>query len=129
HHWRDGQVKVFLTEKALAFRKAHAGLFAQGEYIPLSAEGKRAGNIVAFCRRSGSDWAIVLAPRLPAQLSVVVRPPIGMRAWRDTTVVLPEGAPVRWRNVITGEPLNCPGGRLPLYRALDHFPVGLLSGR
>jgi Maltooligosyl trehalose synthase len=128
-HWRDGRVKVFLTERALAFRAAHAGLFGEGSYIPLTAQGKRAANIVAFARRLGDDWAVVLTPRLATQLSVVVRPPIGMRAWRDTTVTLPEGAPTRWRNVITGEPINTVDGRLLLYRALDHFPVGLLSGR
>jgi (1->4)-alpha-D-glucan 1-alpha-D-glucosylmutase len=128
-HWRDGQVKVFLIERALAFRKAHPDLFLNGEYIPLTAQGKRASNIIAFARRSGEDWAVILAPRLLTQLSIVVRPPIGMRAWRDTTIALPEGAPVRWRNVITGEPVNSQDGHLPLFRALDHFPVALLSGR
>jgi (1->4)-alpha-D-glucan 1-alpha-D-glucosylmutase len=128
-HWRDGQVKVFLTERALGFRKAHPDLFARGEYIPLTAQGKRMANIIGFARRSGEDWALVLAPRLLTQLSIVVRPPIGMRAWRDTAIALPEGAPARWRNVITGEPITSQDGQLSLYRALDHFPVALLSAR
>jgi maltooligosyltrehalose synthase len=80
-------------------------------------------------------WALVIVPRLVSKLSVTVRPPIGIRAWGDTDLILPAGAPASWRNVFTGVRLKARAGegegsgRLPLYRVLEQFPVALLTGR
>lgn len=127
--WRDGRVKIFLTEKLLAYRQANAELFTRGEYISLQVSGKRAENVFAFARRLGDAWMIAIAPRFATQLSVVMRPPTGIRAWLDTSLKLPDGVPQRWRNVITGASMEMRDSELPLHRALDSFPVALLRPR
>ena len=127
--WADGRVKVFLTEKSLGFRTGSLELFTTGSYLPLQASGKRAQNIFAFARFSVDQWCIVVVPRFATRLSVTTRPPIGIRAWLDSALTLPDGAPLRWKNVITGERLSARNGQLPIFRVLEHFPVALLSSR
>jgi (1->4)-alpha-D-glucan 1-alpha-D-glucosylmutase len=133
--WRDGRIKVFVTEAALAFRKANHELFLEGEYVPLPVTGKRPENIIAYARCREDAWALVVVPRLTSKLSVTVRPPIGIRAWGDTELALPAGAPSGWRNVFTNARLKTRPAegespdRLPVFRILEQFPVALLSGR
>ncbi len=43
--WKDGSIKLYLTDKALDFRRAHADLFLAGEYLPLTAIGPRQDNL------------------------------------------------------------------------------------
>ncbi|MBI3278431.1 MAG: malto-oligosyltrehalose synthase [Acidobacteria bacterium] len=128
-NWRDGRIKVHVTERALAFRAANISLFRDGDYIPLAGSGKRSENLFTFARRQGPLWAVIMVPRLMTRLSATTRPPVGFRAWRETTVELPAGAPVRWRNVLTGDALLTRADRLYAHRALEHFPVALLAGR
>src|SRR5262249_51966292 len=127
--WRDGRLKIFLTEKLLAYRTSSRDLFEKGQYIALNVTGKRAGNVFAFARQHGNEWAVIVIPRFPTQLSVVARPPIGIRAWLDTKVTVPDDFPKSWRNVITGASLTLRESEVPVYRALEHFPVALLRSR
>jgi (1->4)-alpha-D-glucan 1-alpha-D-glucosylmutase len=128
-HWHDGRVKVFLTERALGFRKANVDLFQSGEYIPLQATGKRAGHVFAFARRAGNQWAVIAVPRLISKLATVLRFPTGITAWRDTQLIMPPGSPERWKNVLTGGRVSVQEAMLPLYRLLEQFPVGLLASK
>jgi (1->4)-alpha-D-glucan 1-alpha-D-glucosylmutase len=127
--WQDGRVKVFLTEKLLGFRKGNPELFDRSDYLPLIAKGKRCNNVFAYARRAGERWLIAAAPRFATQLSVTSRPPIGIRAWLDTVLVIPEHAPRRWKNVITGQNVVVRENQLPLFRVLEQFPAALLSSR
>lgn len=127
--WRDGRVKVFLTEKLLGYRKGNPELFSEGSYIPLQVSGKRAENVFAYARRLNSQWCIAVIPRFASQLSVTTRTPTGIRAWLDSTLALPEGAPRRWKNIITGQTILVRDGGLPLYRVMEHFPMALLSAK
>lgn len=72
---------------------------------------------------------IAVVPRFATQLSVNTRPPVGIRAWLDTAITLPEDAPRRWKNLITGQNLVAGEGRVPVHRVLEQFPVALLSAR
>ncbi len=126
-HWRDGAVKAYLTYRGLNFRARHAGLFVEGEYLPLEVQGQRRDHAVVFARRRRDEWAIAVAPRLVARFSAREVWPMGRRAWRDTAVILPEDAPSAWRNAITGERVAANDRRLPLDAVLLHFPVALLG--
>ncbi len=46
----DGAIKLFITHRALRFRRDHRQLFAAGSYIPLAADGSRSNHVVAFAR-------------------------------------------------------------------------------
>ena len=83
------------------------------------------GHVVAFARRAGDAWAVAVAPRLTVGLGRG-RWPVG-EVWGRSVLRLPDGAPERWSNVLTGEELSVSGGGLPLARALATLPVALLT--
>ena len=65
---RDGRCKLFLTWKVLQFRRDHAALFRDGEYLPLRVIGEYASNVCAFARRHEGKLAVTIAPRLYLRL-------------------------------------------------------------
>lgn len=121
----DGRAKLFLVLRALAARKAHAGLFRHGAYLPLAARGAHAERVIAFARHHEEHgWAVVAAPRF---LTGVVEPgglPLG-DVWGDTALALPEGAPTDWREAVCGGRVEA-GGGLALAEAWRVFPGALL---
>jgi len=118
--WPDGRLKLFVTWKLLNFRREHSDLFLHGEYIPLRVTGPRVDHVIAFARRLHDDWCIVAVPRLLAKL--------GRRKniWRDTSVETPDGAPSRWRNVLTNEEAAEESFISELFSVL---PVAVLASR
>jgi (1->4)-alpha-D-glucan 1-alpha-D-glucosylmutase len=130
--WQDGRIKMYLTWKALAFRKGHPALFEDGAYLPLRVSGERKEHVVAFARHQGGNWALVAVPRLVAGLVAQGRLPVGRRTWKDTAIALPARAPERWVNVLTGETLTAsrvPGGQvIHLHSVFLHLPFALLAG-
>jgi (1->4)-alpha-D-glucan 1-alpha-D-glucosylmutase len=129
--WPDGRIKLYLTYKALHFRRAHRELFQAGEYIPLEATGPLCRHVCAFARRAGDAWVLVAVPRLMASLDcrrAQLEPPLGEKVWGETALVLPGQAPARWINVFTGERMRVPEeSTLPLAEVFGHFPVALLN--
>src|SRR6266851_4255882 len=66
--WQDGRIKLFLTQAALHARRENPDLFAAGAYQPLEPVGPRADNLVAFSRTAHGQTAVVVVPRLVAEL-------------------------------------------------------------
>jgi (1->4)-alpha-D-glucan 1-alpha-D-glucosylmutase len=149
--WEDGRVKLYLTYKALHFRRANRELFAAGEYLPVEVTKPGDEHACAFARRLGDRWVLVAVPRLPVRLQEagratpaeaaadrppVLKPPLGEAAWGETSLILPENSPDRWHNVLTGEALAAalPAGTasgskiLPLACVFRSFPAALLAG-
>lgn len=102
-----GLEKLFVTWKALHCRNAYADLFLEGDYIPLQTSAA----VLAYARAHKKQWAVVIAP-LPGEA------PSG-------TVLLPAGAPGRWKNVLTGVEFEA-NGVLIVTEVLKDFPVALL---
>ena len=128
--WPSGAVKQFVIQRALAWRREHAPVFRDGEYIPLAAQGRRAQHIIAYARHSGMEWAVAVAPRFPAALSNSPAPPVGRRVWSNTEIAFPATGPRRWINLFTGETLELPGtNRTAVASVLRSFPVALLTAR
>jgi (1->4)-alpha-D-glucan 1-alpha-D-glucosylmutase len=128
----DGRSKLFVTWQALACRQAHEGLFAEGTYQPLPAEGDRREHVCAFLRALNDATALMVVPRLLVGLmSGRQQPPTGGDVWQNTWLPLPEEERGHhYRNWFTGEVLvveerdGCPG--LWLAAVLGSFPVALL---
>ncbi|NJN69231.1 MAG: malto-oligosyltrehalose synthase [Nitrospira sp.] len=103
-HRTDGRIKLWLTTQGLWYRREHAELFRQGEYVPLQVLGAKREHLFAFARIHGDQAAVVVVPRLLT--GVIEDPgelPVGAGVWGDTKVVMPswkEGSP--YRNVLTG---------------------------
>jgi (1->4)-alpha-D-glucan 1-alpha-D-glucosylmutase len=129
HNWDDGRVKLYLTYRALRFRQANSELFDQGDYLPVYACGVRADNVVAFARRAGGSWALVAVPRLSTRLVPLSKLPLGSEVWGGDHLLVPVDAPVRWRNILTGETIECQNAtrRLLFSAVFRTFPIALLS--
>jgi (1->4)-alpha-D-glucan 1-alpha-D-glucosylmutase len=125
----DGRVKLFLTSRALRFRRERRELFAQGEYVALAATGRRADNVVAFARRRGEQTAIAVAARLFISLGAARGvSPVGAEVWEETELTLPETiAHGRYRDVFTGAEFETGAGSLRLAEVFAHMPVALLE--
>lgn len=123
----DGRIKLFLIYKALKAKKAHREIFRSGIYLPLESTGRFGRHVIAFAWRYQRQWALVIAPRFLSHLVQEGDFPLGRQVWRDTEVILPDGAPAAWRNVITGEVLSA-GKALTVGEILLSFPVALLMG-
>ena len=124
--WFDGRVKAYAIHKALRFRKDHAELFRRGEYIPLEGRGRAAEHTIAFVRRLGDEWALVVVPRFVARFSALEKMPLGRKAWGDAALTLEDGAPQSWVSAITGEHLSGAANVLSVADVFSSFPVALL---
>ena len=128
-HWQDGRIKLFLTSRALSFRRAHVALFQEGSYEPLVATGAKKDNVFAFIRRTRNAAAITAVPRLVTKLGPAGH--LTERVWKTSALILPKGPPPDWVNVLTGEKLQARAskqrGLLPLAEVFGKFPVALLA--
>ena len=131
NHWQDGRIKLFVTSRALNFRRDHRELFLEGAYQPLQATGARNENVFAFVRHIGDTWAVTAVPRFVTKLAPAGRPPTGENLWAASALLLPKGAPADWVNVLTGERVKAcaakQGRSLPLAEVFGKFPVALLT--
>lgn len=100
---RSGQLKQHLTARLLRLRQQKPTLFRRGDYLPLTATGKQAENLIAFARATSDEALIVIAPRLvfgalqenpaisPAEAEIALPGPLAHR---------------RYRNILSGEALS-----------------------
>lgn len=121
----DGRIKLFLTHRILQVCKEYSKLFQEGKYQPLEVSGRLANHVIAFARVFEGQVEITIAPRFLTSLIQPGELPLGESVWQDTQIHIPEGISGKWRNVITGQPLE---GKdvLTVGEVLKHFPVALL---
>ena len=129
----DGRIKMYLTCKALNFRRNNRELFESGRYLPLAVEGVCQEYVCAFERSVNNSSILVVAPRFCSSLMAdSSRLPMGADVWKDTRIIIPfDTAASCYRNIFTGEVLNLnqEEGRLSiaLKDILSLFPVALLE--
>lgn len=121
----DGRVKLYLIRRLLDLRRWHSALFAEGEYLPLTAEGERAEHLCAFARLCGEEALIVVAPRWFAGLCGEAHPvPVGEALWGGTQLLLPEALVGReWTHLLDGGVVAAAGTRLSVVPLLARFPL------
>ncbi|HJT00236.1 MAG TPA: malto-oligosyltrehalose synthase [Terriglobales bacterium] len=127
-NYQDGRIKLWVSMRALNFRREHRELFRAGSYAPLSAANDKQEHVVAFAR-SYEDRAIVAAvPRFSYTLMRGrVQPPIG-EVWGNAELQLPaEVLGTRLLNIFTGEEFPANGRTLPCRQLFAFFPVALLA--
>ncbi|MEO6421636.1 MAG: malto-oligosyltrehalose synthase, partial [Candidatus Nitrotoga sp.] len=124
----DGRIKLYTLWQSLALRARWPEVFRDGDYLPLTVQGKLAIHTCAFSRRLGDQALIVLVPRLPTRLLGDRYPlPLGFDVWGDAVLELPdELASLGWHNVFTGE-RHAAASQLELGQLLTCFPVALLA--
>lgn len=111
-HHETGTAKLFVTMRALRFRKNNGDVFLKGSYIPLEISGDNV-SVLAYARRYGQRWVLVMVP-------------LSFAATLDgCEVILPAEAPSTWREVFTNEVISV-SGRLTLQRAIGKLRVAML---
>jgi (1->4)-alpha-D-glucan 1-alpha-D-glucosylmutase len=128
HNWMDGRIKLFLTNRALEFRRSHTDLFLKGNYVPLYAGRRIFDHVCAFMRTYEKESLLVAAPRFTTALTRQGEFPLGAKAWRKNRLRLPPGAARRWKNILTGEQIKPHAGsrEILLSSIFNQFPVALL---
>lgn len=129
----DGRIKLYLTRKALNFRRENLELFESGRYLPLMVEGSCQDHVCAFERSVNDSSILVVVPLSCSRLLHDSRGlPLGQEVWQDTRLIKDiDDAAWCYRNIFTGEVLNLEekDGRtsLALQDVLSAFPVALLE--
>jgi (1->4)-alpha-D-glucan 1-alpha-D-glucosylmutase len=128
----DGRIKLFVTSRALNYRRANRSLFEVGAYTPLDASGERRIHAVAFARTYKAQVAIAAAGRFFRKLRNDSSRPTA-RAWGESSLILPDArrrqvfCDVFTQRVIYSESREI-GEVLPLAEVFSSMPVALLEG-
>lgn len=129
--WTDGRIKQFVISRVLAARKAASALFADGDYLPLQAQGLLADHVFAFARVLQGAAAVTVICRHPARLldsqqSIA----IPKERWQGTCILLPpEIREAEFFDVISGKQRNAGGTNFAVMHILADMPVALLMTR
>jgi (1->4)-alpha-D-glucan 1-alpha-D-glucosylmutase len=127
----DGALKMYLTRRALCFRKSNRDLLENGSYVPLRTAGDRQNHAVAFARTRKRNCVIAVASRFFMALGADKRKPTGPDVWGDSALLLRRDlAHTAWREVLSQTTIESDRHgkqhRLPLSRVFAHLPVALL---
>jgi (1->4)-alpha-D-glucan 1-alpha-D-glucosylmutase len=131
-NWKDGSIKLYVTFKALNYRKEHSLLFMEGAYLPIVSEGARKDHVCAFARQRGEESVLVVVPRFLTRL-VKAGEPLGEEIWTGSQIVIPKEVlgTGQFRNVFTNEMIQVlvqDGKRvLILGNVFKTFPVAMLE--
>jgi (1->4)-alpha-D-glucan 1-alpha-D-glucosylmutase len=132
-NWRDGSIKLYLTFKALNYRKENHQLFMEGAYIPVTGEGDLREHVCAFARRREEKAILIVVPRFLSRLLKNMEDmPLGKQVWGESRIVISdEVSGVQFRNIFTGQTIQAVGQNgqraLPLGEIFIHFPVAMLE--
>jgi (1->4)-alpha-D-glucan 1-alpha-D-glucosylmutase len=122
--WRDGWLKLWLTERLLALRNRLPGLFATGSYEPLAITGDATQHVIAFRRDNGDEAIIVIVTRL---LMDIIRGELGTfwpgGAALGDTVIACDGV---WIDHFTGTRIRSEAQTILASAALERLPVAVL---
>jgi (1->4)-alpha-D-glucan 1-alpha-D-glucosylmutase len=125
----NGGPKLWLTSRALNFRRQQRELFERGAYLPLAAQGERAQQVIAFARQREGQTVLAVTGRFFTQLP----DPGAGEAWSDTTLILPEGSVNCFHDVLTDRSVCAqPQGNasvLPLAEVFAQWPLALLEAQ
>jgi (1->4)-alpha-D-glucan 1-alpha-D-glucosylmutase len=121
----SGAIKMYLTNRAMEFRRENPALFMRGEYIPLNVTGPRANHVVAFARTHEGKRAIAICGRFFMQLPEAAPLPVDPKVWADTFIAV-EPNSLSMTDLITGRAIPIVGGQLALSEAFAQMPVAML---
>jgi (1->4)-alpha-D-glucan 1-alpha-D-glucosylmutase len=128
----DGRAKLYITWRALNYRRDNSALFSEGDYMPLSVAGSKKAHLCAFAWHKGGKRLVVAVPRLVAGLTGNTgRSPTGIEIWGNTSIMLPRKLwGNSYRNIFTDEALNTKEKSkraLQLGEVFGIFPVAVLE--
>ena len=121
----DGRIKMFLIYQILQSRKKQKDLFLRGELLPLLVEGEQSKAVIAYARKLGNSWAIIVTPRFFTSIIKEAKMPLGKEIWKDTCIQISDVMTCDFVDAITLQKLKC-HGKIFIGEILSRFPVALL---
>jgi (1->4)-alpha-D-glucan 1-alpha-D-glucosylmutase len=127
----DGRIKMYVTCRALDWRRKHARLFREGAYFPLESAGRRGRNLIAFARGSREHHVIVAAGRFFTGFGKLPQEAAGEAAWSDTFLsVAPNLLQEYYVDLFTGQTVRADCERdaqqLCMSEIFSQMPVSIL---
>ncbi|MDR6353588.1 maltooligosyltrehalose synthase [Pseudomonas psychrotolerans] len=128
-NWQNGEVKQQVLAAVLQLRKQQPRLFTEGSYVPLTVEGARAANVLAFARTWEEQAVIVVVPlHTSSLLEAGGKISFSADAWQDTRIKLPETLSMyRFGETFVPSSVHDQKKELSIGEVLARFPLGLLS--
>ncbi len=123
-HWPDGRIKQRILSLLLHDRTATPDLYAEGDYRPLSVDGRQGSHLIAYIRQHGDAALAVIVPRLWSALTNPESLAFDPAMWSDTTVALPHG---RWRSVIEQDDILIDSDRQEIAGLMGSLPFAVLK--
>lgn len=125
----DGSIKILLTSILLNERKSSPDLFLYGDYIPVKTGGRFGKNIAGFIRKHKDRWLLCIFPLHSGNLSSKKGSEyFSSIQWRDTHIILPDGAPFVWEDIFTGAVFD-EEGKLSVSAIFKSLPVAVFKSR
>jgi (1->4)-alpha-D-glucan 1-alpha-D-glucosylmutase len=127
-----GELKMYVMNQGLRFRREHHQLFASGAYAALETAGERRRHVVAFARSRGGRQVIAVAGRFFMGMGgAPARSAVGAAAWAATFLSAPPDLlRERYVDLFTGKSVTPDLGRdaqqLALADIFAHLPVAML---
>jgi (1->4)-alpha-D-glucan 1-alpha-D-glucosylmutase len=122
---------MYVIWRALGYRRQHSVLFTDGEFIPLEVVGQQSEHVIAFLRRQGKDQVIAIISRWVAKIPASSDAAATTAFWRGTNLLLPQGSPILWSDVLTATSTEVKGEagkqRIAVGDSLKDFPIALLT--
>ena len=127
--WQDGAVKLAVLQAALSVRARFGDEYIHAPYVPLQAEGPRAGHIFAFARTTNDKLVIAIVARLTSTLfDGAERPRFKAGIWNGTHVLCPlELNGKELTGVFLPHGVSITDGVIKLDHVMESFPVALLT--
>jgi (1->4)-alpha-D-glucan 1-alpha-D-glucosylmutase len=127
----DGRIKMYVTCRALGWRRKHARLFHEGAYVPLEGAGQRGHHLIAFGRGSSEHYVIVAVGRFFTGFGMLPQGAAGDSAWSDTFLSLPPNLLQEYYvDLFTGQRVHADCARdaqqLCMSEIFAHMPVSML---
>lgn len=143
----DGRIKLYVTVRSLTLRKRMHELFSNGPYIPLSAQGARERNVIAFARinsqQNAQQAVIVITGRLFTSLKIQentlslitqgIAEGVWDGIWDDTYISLGDTVPTggyyvdQFSGLRINPELREGAAVLPLKKLFTYLPMALLE--
>jgi malto-oligosyltrehalose synthase/4-alpha-glucanotransferase len=111
----NGLIKLAFIHHLMQLRKQLPQVFSEGAYLPLAVEGKYSKHLIAFARRYKRDVVVFISPVNHT----------GIKEWGDTHVLLPEGIPEDFRDILRNQKSST-GEKLFITKVFADLPLAVL---
>jgi len=128
HLWRnryDGRIKLWLVKELIKLRRGDHTLSSDSSYIPLRVTGRYRKHILAFARRSGEDWLVVILPLHLAAIGKISKFAPCSFDWVDTKVHLLTNHSVTWQHLLFD--VEGDGTEIPVNAIFKDLPLAILK--